>query len=103
MDALVPDRVPDGVGQRGHVLAPVVYQHHVEITEGAELAPAVAADGQEGQMTGVALGGPIGQGRQPGVGLGGVGPAEGGTTKAVWLEECLAPIPERGLTHGWGT
>ena len=47
---LVPDRVPDGVGDRLDVPVAVVEQDHIEVAVGAQRAPPVAADGQEGQV-----------------------------------------------------
>ena len=58
VDPLVPDRVPDGVGDLGDVPVSVVDEHHIEVAVGAEGAPAVAAHGDEGQV-------PAGRRRQP--------------------------------------
>ena len=44
-----------------HIPAAVVDQDDVEVTEGAQLAAAVAADGEEGQRAGVPARGPVGQ------------------------------------------
>ena len=52
----------------------VVDEHHIEVAVGAEGAPAVAADGDEGQVPLGVAGGPVGQAGEPGVGLGGVAP-----------------------------
>ena len=85
VDALVPDRVPDGVGDLPDVPVAVVDEHHIEVAVGAERAPAVAPDGDEGQVSLVVAGGPFGQAGEPGVRLGGVAPAE-----------FLAPQPRLG-------
>ena len=74
--ALVPDRVPDGVGDRPDVPVAVVDEHHIEVAVGAQRAPAVAADGDQGQVPLVVAGGPFGQAGEPGIGLGGVAAAE---------------------------
>ena len=47
-EARVPDRVPEPVRDRGDVPAPaVVQEHEVEVAGGAQLAAAVAADGDQ--------------------------------------------------------
>ena len=74
--ALVPHRVPDGVGDLPDVPVPGVDEHDVEVTEGAQGAPAVPPDGDEGQVPLDVARGPFGQAGQPGVRLGCVPPAE---------------------------
>ena len=94
MDALVPHRVPDGVGDLLDVPVAVVDEHHIEVAVGAERAPAVAADGHEGQVAlGVARR-PFGQAREPGVRLGRIAPAEF-LAPQPWLgQQPAAPVTE---------
>ena len=94
MDALVPDRVPDGVGDLGDVPVAVVDEHHVEVAVGAEGAPAVAAHGDEGQVPLGVAGGPFGQAGEPGVGLGGVASAEFLALQPGLGQQAAAPITE---------
>ncbi len=76
-DALVPHRIPDAVGGGGDVLAALVDEDHVEVAEGAQLAPSVAADGHQGHAPGVAPAGFVEEAGEPLVGRRRVGPAEG--------------------------
>ena len=92
--ALVPDRVPDGVGHGLDVSVPVVDEDDVEITVGAEPAAAVAAHGQQGQVPLVVAGRPVGQVREPSIGLGGIAPAEFLSPQARLLQEAPAPVAE---------
>ena len=91
-DALVPHRVPDGVGQGRDVTAAVVHQHHVEIAVGAQLAPAVSAHRHQRHPVGIAPRGLVQQPGQPAVGGVGQGPAEGvtvqvGRSSSSWRNE----------------
>ena len=91
---LVPDRVPDGIGHRFYVAVTPVEQDHIEVAVGAKRTPAVAPDGQKGQ---VAVGFSNGAGRhagEPFVGLGGVGPAERLTLKVGAGQEVAATFTE---------
>ncbi len=47
-DAGVPDRVPDGVGQRAHVAGAGVQQHQVQVAARRGLPAAQPADGDQG-------------------------------------------------------
>ena len=53
----VPDRVPDGVGDRLDAAPPVVHEQQVQVAARRDLAPAVAADGQQRHPLVVAAGG----------------------------------------------
>ena len=55
LHSLVPDRVPDAIGQGADVGAPGVEQHDVDVGLQAELGAAVAADGDQGHPAGAAL------------------------------------------------
>ena len=44
VEALVPDRVPDAVGQSGHVAPAIVDEHEVDVALGTQLRPPVTAD-----------------------------------------------------------
>ena len=74
--ALVPHRVPDGVGDGLDVPVAVVDEDHIEVAVGAQGAPPVPAHGQEGQVPGVLSGRLVGQPGEPGVRLGSVAAAE---------------------------
>ena len=91
---LVPDRVPDGVGDGLDVAMPGVDEHHVEVAVGAERAPPVPPDGQKGQVAVGFSDGPVGQTGEPFVRLGGVGPAEGVALEVGPGQEGAAPFPE---------
>jgi hypothetical protein len=77
LHALVPDRVPEPVGQGADVGPPGVEEQHVDVGLEAQLRPPVAADGDEGHVPApVALphrGEELGQ---PGVDEVAVGPAQ---------------------------
>ena len=72
----------------------VVDEHHIEVAVGAQGAPAVAADGDEGQVPLGVAGGPIGQAGEPGVGLGGVAAAEFLALQPGLGEESAPPVTE---------
>ena len=71
-----------------------VDEHHIEVAVGAERAPAVSPDRQKGQVAARFSRGPVGQTGQPGVRLGGVGPAEGVTSQVGPRQQGTAPFPE---------
>ncbi len=75
LQAGVPDRVPDGIGERLDPAPAVVDQEQVEVAAGRQLAAPVSADGQQGHALVVAAGGPGEHLLQPGVGGLGVAPA----------------------------
>ncbi len=91
---LVPDRVPDGVGHLLDGAVAVVDQHHVQVRIGAQRAPAVAADRQEGQVAAGVAGGPFGHQGQPCIGFGGVLAAEFLALEPRVGQQGLAPIAE---------
>ena len=99
---LVPDRVPDAVGQGADVGAPGVEEHDVDVGLQAELGSAVAADRDEGDVAGAAL--RLGGGEElgePVVDEVAVGPAERPADQgAVALERPPAPdasaMPQSG-------
>jgi hypothetical protein len=94
VDPLVPHGVPDAVGHRLDVAAPVVDEHDIEVAVGAERATPVAADGDQGEVAPALPGGPIGQSREPGVRLGGVAAAEL-LAHQPWLGQQIgAPVPQ---------
>ena len=94
VDSFVPDGVPDAVGDFLDVPEAVVDEHHIEVAVGAQRAAPVAADGQQGEMPLVLAGRPIGQVREPGVGLGGVAAAEF-LAHQSWLgKESAPPVTE---------
>ena len=76
MHALVPHRVPDAVGDLLDVARAVVDEHHVEVAVRAQRAAPVAAHGDQGQVPPVVARRPLGQAREPRIGLGRVAPAE---------------------------
>ena len=94
MDAFVPDRVPDGVGDLLDVPVAVVDEHHIEVAEGAERTPAVAADGDESQVPLGVPGGPFGQAGEPGVGFGRIPPAEFLSPQPGLGQELAAPVTQ---------
>ena len=61
LDALVPHRVPDAVGDGLDVPVTGVDQDHVEVAVGAQRLPPVAPHGQEGQVALGVLGGLVRQ------------------------------------------
>ena len=77
---------------RADVPVAVVDEHHVEVAVGAERAPAVAADGDQGQVPLVVAGGPLGQAREPGVRLGGVAPAEFLAPQPRFRQQAAPPV-----------
>ena len=89
-DALVPHRVPDAVGGGGDVLAVLVEEDHVEVAEGTELAPAVAADGHQRHASGVAAARLVEEPGQPLVGRGRIRPAESVATEVGTVDQLLA-------------
>ena len=94
-DALVPHRVPHGVGDATDVPPPVVDEDDVEVAVGAELASPVPTHGDKGDPVGVPVGGPLEQVGQPLVGGGGQGRAEVLTLEVRSLEQLLAQRAER--------
>ena len=77
MHALVPDRVPDGIGHGLDVAVAVVEQDDVQVAVRAQRAAPVAPHRQEGQVPVGGADRPIGHAREPLVGLVGVGVAKG--------------------------
>ena len=69
---LVPDRVPDGVGDLPDVPVAVVDEHYIEVAVRAERAPPVAPHGHEREVPFDIAGCPFGQAGEPGVGLCGI-------------------------------
>src|SRR5207302_7346148 len=53
MEAGVPHRVPQRLGHAGDGCPPVVQEHEVEVARRAQLGPAVAADGEQGDAVAV--------------------------------------------------
>ena len=98
----VPHRVPDGVGDRLYVPTPGMDEHDIEVAVGAERAPPVTPHGKKCQVTAIFSHGPVGQGREPVVGLLGVGPAEIVTLEVGLGEERSAPFPERRVSGHCG-
>ena len=94
LDALVPHRVPDAVGDGFDVPVTGVDQDHVQVAVGAQRSPPVAAHGQEGQVALGVLGRLVRQLREPGVGLGGVAAAEFLAPEPRLLEEPAPPLTE---------
>ena len=92
--ALVPDRVPDGVGDLPDVPVAVVDEHHIEVAVGAQRAPPVAPHGHEGQVPLDVAGGPFGQAGEPGVGLGGIAATEFLAPQPGLGQQPAAPITE---------
>ena len=76
VDALVPDRVPDAVGDGLDVPVAVVDEDHVEVAVGAQGAAAVPADGDQGHVPPGVTGSPVGEVGEPGIRFGGVAVAE---------------------------
>ena len=76
LDALVPDRVPDGVGDGLDVPVAVVDEDDVEVAVGAQRSAGRSRRRPGGPGAAGRPGGPVGQVREPGVGLGGVAAAE---------------------------
>ena len=87
---LVPDRIPDGVGDGADVPPTLVDEDHVEVAAGTELAPAVAADRHQSEAPEVPVGGVVQEPRQPGVGGVGQGMAEVVAVEVGSLEKLLA-------------
>ena len=71
---LVPDRVPDAVGDDSDVAPAVVDEDHIEVAVGAQGAPPVPAHRHQGQVPLAVAGDPVRQVREPGVGLRGCTP-----------------------------
>ena len=94
LDALVPDRVPDPVGDGLDVPVAGVDEDDVEIAVGAQRLSPVAADGQKGQVALGVLGRLVGQLGEPGVGLGGVAAAEFLALESGFVEEPAPPVTE---------
>ena len=89
---LVPDRVPDGVGNLPDLPVAVVDQHHIEVAVGAQGGSAVTADCHEGQVPRGVARGPFGQAGEPGIGLGGVTPAEFLALQPGLGQQAAAPV-----------
>ncbi len=94
MDTLVPHRVPDGVGDLPDLPVALVDQHHIEVAVGAQRATAVATDGHQGQVAFAVAGGPLGQVREPVVGLSGVAPTEFLALQPRLGQQFAAPVTE---------
>ena len=92
--ALVPDGVPDPVGDGLDVPVAGVDEDDVQIAVGAQRLPPVAADGQEGQVALGVLGCLVRQLGEPGVGFGGIAAAEFLTLEPGFLEEPAPPVTE---------
>ena len=93
--ALVPDRVPDGVGDGADVAPTLVDEDHVEVAARAQLAAAVAADRHQGEVAEISVGGMVEEPGQPAVGDPGQGMAEVVTVQVGSLEKLLAQRAER--------
>ncbi len=94
VDSLVPDGVPDGVGDLGDIPVTVVDQHHIEVAVGTERAPPIAAHGNEGEVPAGVASSLFGQAREPGVGLGRIAPAEFLAPEPRLGQQSAAPITE---------
>jgi hypothetical protein len=93
-DALVPDGVPDGVGHALDVPVAVVHEHDIEVAVGAEGTAAIPADGDQRQVPALVARDPLGQAREPGVGLGGVAAAEILTPEPGLGEQGRSPVAQ---------
>ena len=91
---LVPDRVPDGIGDRFYVAMTPVDQDDVEVAVGAQRASPIASDRKKCQVTVGFSHGALGDGGEPFVGLGGVGPAEIVALELGARQEHPASFPE---------
>ena len=76
---------------------PLVDEDHVEVAVGTQLAPPVAAHGDEGDSLGIAVGRPVEQAGQPLVGGRREGGAEGVALEVGLRQQLLAQRAER---HG---
>ena len=85
------------------VAPPVVDEHHVEVAAGAQLAPAVATHGHEGEAVGVAVGRAFEQPGQPAVGGRRQGGAEGVAVQVRCGQKLLAQRRSDGRDTGDGT
>ena len=95
--ALVPHRVPDGIGDRLDVPPPLVHENDVEIAPRGELAPPIPSHRRQSDPVGVAARRLVEKPRQPRVGRPGQGAAEVVAVKVGSLDELLAHQAER---HG---
>jgi len=59
--ALVPDGIPDGIGDRFDVAIALVDEDHVQVAVRAQRASSIAPDGHEGEVAAVVPGGLFGQ------------------------------------------
>ena len=96
-DALVPHRVPDGVGHPTDVAPPAVDEDHVEIAVGAQLAPPVPAHGDQGETLRFPVGRLVEQAGQPLVGGRRERGAEGLAVEVRSRQQLLA---QRSQGHG---
>ena len=94
VDPLVPDRVPDGVGDLPDVPVAVVDEHHIEVAVRAERAPPVAPHGHESEVPFDVTGGPFGQAGEPGVRLGGIAATKFLSPQPRLGQQPAAPITE---------
>ena len=94
VDPLVPDRIPDGVGDLPHVPMSVVDEHHIEVAVRAERAPAVSPYRNEGQVSLDVSGCPFGQAGEPIVRLGGIAATKFLAPQARLGQQPAAPITE---------
>jgi hypothetical protein len=85
----VPDRIPDAPRQIGHVPPAPMHEDDVDVARGRELAPAVAAYGDEGAVRGVAE--ELGQIR---IRQRGVCPRERAASELLVGEQLLTPLAE---------
>lgn len=92
VEAEVPDRIPDAVGQGGHragIGAAVVQEQQVEVAARGELAAAVAADGDERDAAQL-VGARVEQTGQPVVGQFGEGRTAAARTAPSWRRRSRA-------------
>ena len=94
VDPLVPDRVPDGVGDLPDVPVSVVDEHHIEVAVRAEGTPPVAPHSHESEVSFDVTGGPFGQAGEPGVRLGGIAATKFLAPQPRLGQQPAAPITE---------
>ena len=94
VDPLVPHGVPDGVGDLADVPDAVVDEHDIEVAVRAERTPAVAPDGNQGQVPASVPSGPFCQAGEPDIRLGRIAPAEFLASQPGFGQQMAAPITQ---------